>query len=296
MKHFSFVTHPRLRLGVLCAAILCAGGASYAGGLQLRYSSYAREGNYRVDWGYGIACSAAGHIGITGSFNLPDTRLGVILLKGSLPSNTLYASYFGANDSAMGSNMAFDRQTNVWLTGSARGTTFYVTPNAYQPTNAGPLGTWDAVVMKIDPRRPTGNGSVLYSTYLGGSGSPDYGQAIAVDKQGNAYVAGFVYSTNLRTTPNAYQTTNAGPPNTYEAMFAKFDSTGGVVFVSYLGGLSHDKAHGIAVDDSGNIYVMGATQSANFPVTANAYQSTKGAGWDLFLTKFDSTGRNMLYS
>jgi hypothetical protein len=66
-------------------------------------------------------------------------------------------------------------------------------------------------------------------------------------------------------------------------------------FSTYLGGRSYDEGNGIAVDSSGNAYVTGYTYSTNFP-TASAFQASKGAGSDVFVTKLNATGSALLYS
>ena len=91
---------------------------------------------------------------------------------------------------------------------------------------------------------------------------------------------------------------------TGDAFVAKFNSTGAIVYVTYLGGSGDDSALGIAVDAAGDAYVTGYTNSTNFPTTAGAFQ-TKFAGtggnicmrWgDAFVTKLDPSGGQLLYS
>ncbi|MDD5706128.1 MAG: SBBP repeat-containing protein [Kiritimatiellae bacterium] len=307
--HSRIATHRWAIVGVLWAALWAPGDSVRAGELILKYSSYALEGYYRVDWGHAITVDANGNVGFTGAFDNPNPPdLGVTLYRSDLLSNTVYHSKFYSGianaGSTIGQAVALDRDTNMWVTGFTSGTNLYVTPNAYQPSRAISTNTttlYNGFVMKIDPRLPAGNGSVLYSTYLGGSGAhnaAEYLRAIAVDKDDNAYVVGRTCSANFPVTSNAYQTTKGDAGANYDAAFAKFDSTGGCVFASFLGGSEYDQASGIAVDDSGNIYIVGTTASANFPVTAGACQKNKssGASTDMFLTKFDSTGTNILYS
>ena len=144
-----------------------------------------------------------------------------------------------------------------------------------------------------------------YSTYLGGSGN-DYGNGIAVDGAGNAYVVGYTYSTNFPVTVGAFQTTNRAP---YNAFVTKLDPTGSTALYStYLGGSGggfyNDIGFDIKVDGAGNAYVTGVTNSTNFPVTPGAFQSSfAGGGFtgcclpgDGFVTKLNPTGSALLYS
>ena len=110
---------------------------------------------------------------------------------------------------------------------------------------------------------PTGTG-LLYSTYLGGSGSDDRGYGIAVDTSGNAYVTGRTDSTNFPDTAGAFQTT-FGLASTDRLRDQAQSRRPGLVYSTYLGGSGTDDGHGIAVDTSGNAYVTGDTDSSNFP-------------------------------
>src|SRR5258706_1590941 len=150
-----------------------------------------------------------------------------------------------------------------------------------------------------DTARPLIIDPVLsYSTYLGGSGR-EQGLAIAVDRNGNAYVTGLVSSTDFPTTSGAYQTnfgggTGLGGGQGFDAFVTKFDPTGcALVYSTYLGGSDDDQGLGIAVDTNGNAYVTGTTMSANFPTTGGAFQPTYGGA---FVTKLDPTGSALVYS
>ena len=108
---------------------------------------------------------------------------------------------------------------------------------------------------------------LLYSTYLGGSGA-DVAKAIAVDSDGNAYIAGETLAPDkvtpvFPTTPDAAQPTAGGGVS--DAFVAKLDATGSALLYStYLGGKAYDRANGIAIDSSGNAYIAGQTLSDFF--------------------------------
>ena len=76
---------------------------------------------------------------------------------------------------------------------------------------------------------------------------------------------------------------------------AKLNSSGSATYSTYLGGSDEDDILGIAVDSSGNAYVVGATQSVNFP-TANPLQATRGGSFDGFVAKLNSSGSALIYS
>jgi N-acetylneuraminic acid mutarotase len=142
--------------------------------------------------------------------------------------------------------------------------------------------------------------SLAFSTYLGGSGS-DYGRAIAVDAGRNTYVTGHTESPNFPVTPGAFDTTY--PAGAGSAGFvAKFNSSGALVWATYLGGPGPgNDPLAIAVDSSGNVYVTGNTSSTAFPTTAGAFQTSFAGGVgggpvDAFVTKLNPSGSALVYS
>jgi Beta-propeller repeat len=159
------------------------------------------------------------------------------------------------------------------------------------------LGDHDQVTFNVgayDTTRPLTIDPILsYSNYLGGNNS-DFGESIAVDASGNAYVTGETASANFPTTTGAYQTSFGG---NYDAFVTKVNAGGtAVVYSTYLGGSSDDEAYGIAVDGSGNAYVAGETSSSNFPTTSGAYQTSNGGNYDGFVTKLNPGGTALVYS
>ncbi|TMG77584.1 MAG: hypothetical protein E6H80_00745, partial [Betaproteobacteria bacterium] len=149
--------------------------------------------------------------------------------------------------------------------------------------------------LMIDP-------ALSYSTYLGGSGH-DFGQGIAVDAHGNAYVTGHTSSTNFPTTLGAFQIAFAGGS---DAVVTKLNPDGSaLVYSTYLGGSNGgngtggadtNEGAGIAVDADGNAYVTGFTGANDFPTTPGAFQSAFAGGWDAFVTKLNPTGSALVYS
>jgi hypothetical protein len=139
--------------------------------------------------------------------------------------------------------------------------------------------------------------TLAYSTYLGGS-SGDAGQAVAVDAAGNAYVTGFTGSTDFPTTPGAFQSSKLA--SYANAFVTALNSDGsGLVYSTYLGGSSSDGGLGIALDAAGNAYITGGTESADFPTTPGAFQSSKpapGNVFNAFVTKLNSDGSALIYS
>jgi hypothetical protein len=150
-------------------------------------------------------------------------------------------------------------------------------------------------VAGYDPRMPLFIDPLIYSTYLGGSGS-DNGSGIAVDGSGNAYVTGYTSSTDFPTM-NPLQPTNAAGNGGFNVFVAKVNATGSaLVYSTYLGGSGgDDQGLGIAVDSSGNAYVTGTTDSSDFP-TLRPLQPAYAGGYDAFVTKLSPTGSTLVYS
>ncbi len=133
--------------------------------------------------------------------------------------------------------------------------------------------------------------TLIYSTYLGGSWD-DYGQGIAVDAAGNAYVTGHTTSSNFPTASPIYGT-YAG---SWDVFVTKINAEGNaLVYSTYLGGRWDDDGYGIAVDAAGNAYVTGHTYSTDFPTASPIYGTSTGY-YDAFVTKINAEGNALTYS
>jgi uncharacterized repeat protein (TIGR01451 family) len=189
-----------------------------------------------------------------------------------------WSSYLGGSSDDQAFGVAVDTPGNVFVSGHTTSTDFPVTAGAYQTTcpvdSSGGCST--SFVTEINPKGT----ALVYSTYLGGSdglGESAYG--IALDANDDAYLSGITGSPNYPTTPNAYQIscgTDGLCNGTYDGFVTELNPTGtGIVASTFLGGNNFDYTAGIVVQPSA-IYVSGSTVSADFPVTANAAQSTYG--------------------
>ena len=192
-----------------------------------------------------------------------------------------YSTYLGGNNSDVAFDIAVDSLGNAYLTGETYSTNF---PGTFSPVYV----FHEAFVTKLNP---TGSG-IIYSTYLGGSGN-EIGNRIAVDSSGNAYVVGTTDSTNFPVTPGCFQGTAQGAS---DAFVTKFNSTGSMVYSTYLGGNGTDSGRGITADSAGNTYITGASYSTNFPVTTGAFQTVKAGDGDVFITKLNAAGSALVYS
>ncbi len=204
--------------------------------------------------------------------------------------------------------LSLDRDGNLILQ-TAGGIVLMRAPAVYQEINglrrdiAGRyvLDGKDQVSFRIgayDASRPLVIDPVLfYSTYLGGIGD-DFGNGVAVDAAGNAYVTGSTSSLDFPVSA-PLQATIAGAAD--DVFVAKVNATGtALVYSTYLGGSENDVGIGIALDTNGNAYVTGSTASPDFP-TAFPIQPALGliegsTGGDAFVVKLDPEGAVLVYS
>lgn len=189
------------------------------------------------------------------------------------------------------SGLAVDAAGNAYVAGYTSSPSFPVTAGAYQIEYH---RSGDAYVAKLNSDATL----LLYATYLGGTGIDD-AYAIAIDVDGNAYVAGNTSSPtgaggNNFPLKNALQSSQNGLS---DGFVAKLDPMGSaLVFSTYLGGSNDvDGIYGIAVDGQRNIYLTGQTKSANWPGATNPSSSIATSG-DGFVTKLNPAGDMIIYS
>jgi hypothetical protein len=152
---------------------------------------------------------------------------------------------------------------------------------------------------------------LVYSTYLGGNNN-DVVEGIAVDSAGYTYLAGATASANFPL-QNPYQSTlpvtECGTaPDTFVCgmgFVSKLDPTGTkLIFSTYFGGTgTNEEAESIAIDASGDVFVVGVTNSSDFPTTPGAFSTVYTAGAcysyqcrEAYVTKFNPSGSALIYS
>ena len=223
----------------------------------------------------------------TAAFELGDYDTSEMLVID--PQLVSYSTYLGGNDSDLGQAIAVDAQGIVYVTGQTASTNF-PTLHQYQMDQL----LIDVFVTKIDPTL-SGAASLLYSTYLGGTGA-DFGFGIAVDANGNVFVTGETSSTDFPIF-NEYQTDRSGTDAFVTEINTNASGAASVLYSTYLGGNGFDSASAISIGSAGNVFVTGKTDSTNFP-TLNQYQSDQ-PGSDAFVTKINPSAvgaASLLYS
>jgi hypothetical protein len=138
------------------------------------------------------------------------------------------------------------------------------------------------------------DGSLIYSTYLGGTDTDD-GNGIALDLKGNAYITGDTRSMDFPI-KHPLQATNHGGVNGEDAFVAKLNPTGSaLIYSTYLGGSGDEVGFGIAVDKFANAHVTGLTYSINFP-TKSPIQVANAGNIDVFVSKLNEAGNHLVFS
>ena len=245
--------------------------------------------------GNAIAADAKGNVYFAG--NTTDTELatplagffgGSDLMVGCVdPDGGLLALVrIGGERDDFAYGIALDAANDAYLTGTTLSLHFPTTDQAFQKEKPRSVNfVPNAFVTKLDPELA----HVIYSTFLGGSTgvsvvvggvtrTADYGDsgyAIAVDTTGAAYVVGRTASEDFPTA-NAVQLPHAPVPILRPIATSRHTTTAlsrarshrlNVVYSTYLAGTGQDAAAAVAVDGAGNAYVVGTTDSTNFPTT-----------------------------
>jgi hypothetical protein len=224
----------------------------------------------------------------------PNGRIGIAVgsydhgLPLTIDPRLVYSTYVGTGVLGWATSVAVGPEGDAYLTGS--------TP---RPTFPHTFGTFpakknrSAFVTKVDPAR----NRIVYSTFVGGAAG-SHGGAIAVDRRGEAFVAGRTNSSDFHT-HGAYIPKQAGPKGIF---VAKLDPSGGHLdYSAYLGRRGGESGViGLAVDPAGNAYVAGMTTSRHFPTSAHALIATDPRTDPIaqagFVAKLNRSGSKLVYS
>jgi hypothetical protein len=265
-------------------------------GTAITYATYL--GGSESDTARAVAVDSTGNIylaGSTASSNFPTQnalqtasggRVDVFVAKLNASGNALiYSTYLGGSGTDSASGLAVDAQGNVYIGGTTSSTNFPV-KGGFQMQLGGGQGQ-DAFIAKIN----ASGSALVYASYLGGSNF-EAGQAIAIDSSGSAYVTGSTGSSNFPTL-NAFQPTLRGATN---AFVTKVNTSGNaLVYSSFYGGNNSEIANSVAVDPSGNAYIVGQARSRDLP-TKNPFQAALSGPTDAFVAKINAAGSTLVYS
>jgi len=273
-----------------------------ATGNALLYSSYL--GGSGSDSGTAIAVDAQSNAyvsGTTTSTDFPVTGSAAqptyggggsdaFVEKVSATGSLAYATYLGGSFDDSAAAIAADGSGNAYITGATASGDFPHTAGVVQPSlSVGTCGSApcpDAFVTKLDP-----SGIIVYSTFLGGTGSDD-GAAIGLDTSGDSYLTGVTASTDFPL-QSPFQTYLGGTTNSF---VAKLNANAtALMFSTYFGTGAAGGA--LAVDSTGDVFFAGTlsgSEASSVPLVSPLQSTFSGAG--MFLSEFDPTGQNLLFS
>jgi len=221
-----------------------------------------------------IEIDSSGNIYVTGNTDSNDLEgasnsifggTDAFVAKFDSNGTLLNCRYVGGTNLDEGRAIELD-STRIYIAGSTRST------DLENPTNS-LKGFEDAYVTVIDV-----NFSVIWSTYLGGTGL-DVAEEIRVNSIGNIAVVGSTYSTNF------YGAGNSFHGGSWDGFVARVNSSGSQICAFYIGGSGYDWAHDIVIDSYGYSWVVGGTDSTDLDQSSNSYQ---GGTYDAFIAKFSS--------
>ena len=185
------------------------------------------------------------------------------------------ATFIGGSNNDESTSIAVSQTGDVYVTGWTASTNFPSTAGAYDGSHNGSL---DVFIAKLNPPLSL----LLVSTFLGGAGS-DEANAIVLDKSGNVYVTGSTTSNNFPTTEGAFDQVRKGQEDVFISHLA--GNLSALLASTFLGGSSQDVADGIGLDNDGNVFVTGYTDSDNFipPQITEGYDPIHHSTWDAFV-------------
>lgn len=260
-----------------------------------------------------VALSASGEIVLTGTTESADFPIHNSHIPGGQElqapddcfvtmlsadgTSIIHSSYLGGSGHSISTGndivkgVALDADGNIYVAGVTTSSDWPLV----HPLQTSLRGFRDAFVTKLSV-----TGRVVYSTYLGGS-SEDEANAITVDSNGEAIVTGGTHSEDFPVRFPLQLDQPGSNPGSFasyiDCFVSKLTPDGeGFVYSTYLGGNNYDYGNDIAVDADGAVYVVGRTDSVNFPTTVSAYQRAHAGSADVFVTKISASGNARLYS
>ncbi len=245
------------------------------------------------DYAYSIVLDGSDNVFITGftlANNYPtagtpydNTHNGsydAIISKFTPDLSTLTAStYLGGSSDEWGHSIIFDASGDLLITGFTYSSDF---PTAGSPYDDSHNGGADVFITKINSDLST----LSASTFIGGSLSEE-GHCIAIDDSGNIFVSGHTRSSDYPTTGSPYDDSfNGGAKDINVSKLSSDLST--LLASTFIGGNDDENSNFLAVDNSGNIFVSGYTESSNYPTTSSSFDDSHNGGEDAIISKFDN--------
>jgi gliding motility-associated-like protein len=226
----------------------------------------------------GLGSTLTSNIASTGAHQTTVSVNTAFLMKLDANGVRLWGTFYGTSGDDYGTACAADASGNVFLAGSSTGSTGIATTGSHQPNKD--IST-DAYLVKFNSA-----GVRQWGTYFG----KEYGEeatSVAVDNNGDVYLAGTGGPSVNFGTPGTHQQTGAGGT---EAFLAKFNTNGTRLWCTMFGGPLQEETSGCTTDANGNVYLNGRTKSASGIASVGAAQTVYGGGDDMFIAKFNANG------
>ncbi len=191
----------------------------------------------------------------------------------------LYSTYLGGVHDDQVGGMVLDAQNNAYVVGNSGSEDWPVSGNGYQTARKA-IGSYvrNVVVTKFDA-----SGTLIYSTFIGGT-TNDYGNSIAVDAAGRAYITGVTNSADFPVTAGAFQSAFLGSQSAYLAVLSSDGAS--LAYSSLYGGNGGASARFVGLDAGGKV-VIGGSAGTGLPTTTGAYMTSLAVGYAAFVARFD---------
>ena len=245
-----------------------------------------------------------GNLATSGVYNVTSSTadLNLFVAKFSHDAKTLiFSTYIGGYDSLGHSEefpiplvtLAIDSSNDIVVLASSDGV-FFPTANGLNATNNGGV---DAVLIKLS----SDGTQLLYSTFIGGT-QDEFATDLMLDSEDNIYISGYTTSEDFPTTSDSYNSTFSGLTDLFMLKMSKAGDQ--ILFSTFLGGSGKETRPEFSLDDENNMYIVGMTESDDFPTTPNAYDTDYNGEaflWpyvigDGFISKLSSDGKSLVFS
>ncbi|MGE5362806.1 MAG: SBBP repeat-containing protein [Bacteroidota bacterium] len=270
-------------------------------GREIVFSTFI--GGSDADAGNGIDVDNDGNIVITGNTSSKDfpivnplqkspaggaTGDAFVLKLNASGTKIIFSTFWGGSGGEISEAAVFDGNGDIIVAGGTFSQDFPV-KNAFQDKSSGGMFPHDAFISKFSKDGQT----CYFSTYLGGACTMgNHAADAATDVFGNIYVTGYTCSSSFPVL-NPLQSSFAGVSDVF---LSKFNSSGNMIFSTYLGGSQDDKAYSLTTDDFSNIYITGYTTSADYPMKNPVRNKAGVFDSDIFITKIKSSGQQLIFS
>lgn len=271
---------------------------------EIIFSTYF--GGSDTENGYEIKVDGEGYIYVTGNTSSADFPIknafqtnfmgGILgdafILKLSPAGNEIiFSTYFGGSDSEISEGIAIDVDGDIVIAGQTTSKNLPL-KNAYQTEIGSGTFPRDAFVAKFNKS----GSNLVFSTYFGGqSMMGDAARDVTVDLGKNIYITGYTTSTDFPVI-DGFQKDYNGGTGQGDAFIAKFNPNGIPLYSTFFGGTQDDEGKSIVVDDDNNIYLTGATNSADFPEKNGIHNRMGIFDYDVFISKMAASGEDLYFS